>query len=116
MAQPNQPAWDELAVLHQLLEEYLNTSSKIILIGSVIGKVMKIAFPANLASPKAQNVIVPSKLDDPSCQIPNSSWGLFLSILKFAYFWYFYIGKKKSLTLWSEIICHVTLRVVQGVP
>ena len=38
-----------------------------------------------------------------------SSGPAFLSILKFAYFWHFYIGKKKSLTLGSEIMCHVTL-------
>ena len=44
-------------------------------IGGAIGKVLKMAFPTNLASWKAQNLIVPWKLDDPSCQITNSAWG-----------------------------------------
>ena len=36
---------------------------------------MKMAFLAILASPKAQNLIIPSKIDDPSCQIPYSARG-----------------------------------------
>ena len=40
-----------------------------------------------------------------------SSGPAFLSILKFAYFWHFYIGKKKSLTLGSDFMCHIKLRV-----
>ena len=65
------------------------------MIGCATEKVLKMAFPANLASWKAQNLILPWRLDDPSCQIANSAReGLFLSILKIAYFWLFYIGKK----------------------
>ena len=41
----------------------------------VTGKVLKMAFPANMASWKAQNLILPWKLDDLSCQIPNSARG-----------------------------------------
>ena len=36
---------------------------------------IKIAFPAILASPKAQNLTIPSKIDEPSCQIPNLARG-----------------------------------------
>ena len=70
--------------------------------GGATGKVLKMAFPANLARWKAQS-------------LKFSSGPAFLSILKLAYFWHFYIGKKKSLTLGSEIMCHVTLRVMKKI-
>ena len=46
-----------------------------IIIGGATGRVLKMAFPVNLASWKAQNLILPWKLDDPSCQIANSARG-----------------------------------------
>ena len=45
------------------------------IIGGATGKVLKMAFPANMASWKAQNLILPWKLHDPSYQIPNSARG-----------------------------------------
>ena len=53
-----------------IILEISNISEMII--GGVTEKVLKMAFLANLASWKAQNLIVPWKLDDPSYQIPNS--------------------------------------------
>ena len=45
------------------------------IIGGATRRVLKMAFPVNLASWKAQNLILPWKLDDPSCQIANSARG-----------------------------------------
>ena len=45
------------------------------IIGGATGEMMKMAFLVNLASWKAQNMIVTWKLDDPSCQIANSARG-----------------------------------------
>ena len=79
------------------------------IIGGATGKVLKMAFPANMASWKAQNLILPWKLDDPSCQIPNSargrhfwaSWSLHI----FAIF-----TQAKKITdswVWNYVPCHV---------
>ena len=78
------------------------------IIGGATGGVLKMAFPVNLASWKAQNLIVPWKLDDPSCQIENSARGR-----RFWAYWKLHIfhRKKKSQSLGSEILCHCTLRV-----
>ena len=78
------------------------------IIGGATGKMMKMAFLVNLPSWKAQNLIVPSKLDDPSCQIENSARGR-----RFWAYWKLHIfhRKKKSQSLGSEIMCHGTLKV-----
>ena len=59
-----------------------------IIIGGATRRVLKKAFPVNLASLKAQNLILPWKLDDPSCQTSNSvrgqhfwaSWKLYIFV------------------------------------
>ena len=56
-----------------IISDFFEISEMII--GGPIGKMMKIAFPVNLASRKAQNLIFPWKLDDAFCQIANSAWG-----------------------------------------
>ena len=90
-----------------IVSEILEISKMII--GGATGKVLKRVFPANLASWKAQNLIVPWKLDDPSCQIENSARGQ-----RFWAYWKLHIfhRKKKSQSLGSEIMCHCTLRVL----
>ena len=52
----------------------ISNISEMIKVGTT-GKVLQMAFPANLTSWKAQNLILPWKLDDPSCQIVNSARG-----------------------------------------
>ena len=52
------------------MNSFCNAFEKM-LIGGASGNLMKMAFPAILASPKDQNLIIPSKIDRPSCQIPN---------------------------------------------
>ena len=71
------------------------------IIGGATGKVLKMAFPANMASWKAQNLILPWKLDDLSCQIPNSArgWHFWASWILHTYFWLFYISKKNLCLL-----------------
>ena len=88
-----------------IISEILEKSEMII--GGATGGVMKMAFPVNLASWKAQNLIVPWKLDDPSCQIENSARGR-----RFWAYWKLHIfhRKKKSQSLGSEIMCHGTLK------
>ena len=56
------------------ITSFLNALQKLV-IGGADSNSMKIAFPAILASPKAQNLIVPSKIDEPLSQIPNSAQG-----------------------------------------
>ena len=46
------------------------------IIGGATRKVLKMVFSANMASWKAQNLILPWKLDDTSCQIPKSAQGV----------------------------------------
>ena len=93
-----------------IITEILEISKMII--GGAPGKVLKLAFPPNLASWKAQNLIVPWKLDEPSCQIPNSAWGRhFWASLILHIFAFFTQAKKKFMSLRSEIMCHITLRV-----
>ena len=60
---------------------------KNLLKGDPYGKMIKIARPANLASSKAQNLIIPSKIDDPFCQIPNSIQGQPFQPVKKCLFW-----------------------------
>ena len=76
------------------------------IIGGATGGVMKMAFPVNLASWKAQNLIVPWKLDDPSCQIENSARGR-----RFWAYWKLHIfhrKKKISVTwVWNYVPWHV---------
>ena len=61
------------------------------IIDGTTGKMLKMAFPANLASWKAQNLIVPWKLDDPSCQIENSARGR-----RFWAYWKLHIFHRKK--------------------
>ena len=48
-----------------------------LMIGCATGKMIEMVFSANLASPKSQNMIVPSKLVNPSSQIQNLARGQF---------------------------------------
>ena len=49
---------------------WLNT----LLIGDTDENITKVAFPSNVAGPKAQNLIDPSKLDGQSCQTTKKSF------------------------------------------
>ena len=73
------PKWQERLFSLNCYQSHLLTvfamHLKKLVIGGASGNVMKMAFPAILASPKAQNLIIPSKIDDPSCQIPYSAQG-----------------------------------------
>ena len=76
------------------------------IIGGATGRVLKMAFPVNLASWKAQILIVPWKLANPSCQIENSARGW-----RFWAYWKLHIfhrKKKISVTwVWNFVPLHV---------
>ena len=73
------------------------------IIGGATWGVMKMAFPVNLASWKAQNLIVPWKLDDPSCQIENSARGR-----RFWAYWKLHIfHRKKNLSHLGLKLCAI---------
>ena len=73
------PKWQERLFSLNYYQRHLLTifamHLKKLAIGGANGNVMKMAFPAILASPKAQNLIIPSKIDEPLSQIPNSARG-----------------------------------------
>ena len=73
------PKWQERPFLSNCYQRHLLTVSamhlKKMFIDGTDSNLMKMAFLAILASPKAQNLIIPSKIDDPSCQIPYSARG-----------------------------------------
>ena len=48
---------------------------KKLVIGGASSNLMKMTFPTILASPKVQNLIIKSKIDELLCQIPNSARG-----------------------------------------
>ena len=53
-----------------IIIRWLNT----LLIGDTDENITKVAFPSNVAGPKAQNLIDPSKLDGQSCQTLKKSF------------------------------------------
>ena len=71
------PKWQERLFSLNCYQSHLLTvfamHLKKLVIGGASGNVMKMAFPAILASPKAQSLIIPAKIYDPSCQIPYSA-------------------------------------------
>ena len=73
------PKWQERLFSLNCYQSHLLTvfamHLKKLVIGGASGNVMKMAFPAILASPKAQNLIIPSKINEASSQIPNSARG-----------------------------------------
>ena len=78
------PKWQERLFSLNYYQRHLSTifamHLKKLAIGGANGNVMKMAFPAILASPKAQNLIIPSKIYDPSDQISYSAWGQYFSL------------------------------------
>ena len=77
---------------------YSNITLKILLMG---GTAWKTVLPANLACPRAQNLIAPWKLDDPSCQIENSARGR-----RFWAYWKLHIfHRKKNLSHLGLKLC-----------
>ena len=73
------PKWQERLFSLNYYQRHLLTifamHLKKLAIGGANSNVMKMAFPAILASPKAQNLIIPSKINEASSQIPNSARG-----------------------------------------
>ena len=73
------PKWQERLFSLNCYQRHLLTvfamHLKKLVIGGAIGNLTKMTFPVILASPKAQNLIIPSKIDEPLSQIPNSARG-----------------------------------------
>ena len=73
------PKWQERLFSLNYYQRHLLTifamHLKKLAIGGANGNVMKMAFPVILASPKAQNLIILSKINEASSQIPNSARG-----------------------------------------
>ena len=73
------PKWQERLFSLNCYQSHLLTvfamHLKKLVIGGAIGNLTKMTFPVILASPKAQNLIIPSKIDEPLSQIPNSARG-----------------------------------------
>ena len=73
------PKWQERLFSLNCYQSHLLTvfamHLKKLVIGGAIGNLTKMTFPVILASPKAQNLIIPSKIDELSSQIPNSARG-----------------------------------------
>ena len=62
---------------------------KKLVIDGAESNLMKLVFPSILASPKAQNLIIPSKIDGTICQIPSKLWDSVFEHVEVYIFWSF---------------------------
>ena len=83
------------------------------IIGGATGEMMKMAFLVSLTSWKAQNLIVPWKLDDPFCQISNLAQGWHLWASWSLHIFGFVTSAKKIYVswVWNYVPYHVKVQI-----